>query len=37
MQFKATFCKFSAINSEKNCQIKVNLIEKDKHVNFAEA
>ena len=34
-QFEATFRQFSALNFEKNCQTKVILVRKDKHVNFA--
>ena len=37
MQFEATFRQISALNFGKNSHTKVNLIQKDKHVNFAGA
>ena len=37
MQIYATFRQFFALNFAKNRQIKVNLIRKDNHVNFAGA
>ena len=33
----SNFRQFSALNFEKNCQAKLNLIWKDEHVNFEGA
>ena len=35
MHFYATFCQFSALNFEKNFWEKINLIQKEKNVNFS--